>query len=123
MEAKRQHGTHRGNIQERKRLHQRQSRALYHFRIVADRRRRRNKAANGGVAEYFVRATPPRRMSFTHQEFHISLDMPRTYPQSFSSDLRNRNRPDGPERVKLKSILKKKINLQLAHRRPRKNKS
>jgi len=48
-------------------------RALYHFRIVADIRRR-DEEANRKVAEYFVRATPPRRMSFTHQEFQLSLD-------------------------------------------------
>jgi len=49
-------------------------RALHHFRMVADIRRREDLAANRRVAEYFVRATPPRRMRFKHQEFQISLD-------------------------------------------------
>lgn len=49
-------------------------RALYHLRIYPDMKRRSSEATNRRVASYFVRGTPPRRISLSHLELQCSLE-------------------------------------------------
>jgi len=49
------------------------NRALLHLRSVADLKHRRDEGSNQRVAWYFVRSTPPRKISFTTHEMKLSL--------------------------------------------------